>query len=158
MHKKNVQTLVGAIALFALMSIPAAASDTSHDGMAKHDMDKSGHAGKKIHEADVDGYHLEFRLIDMKEKIKDMENAPEMEDTHHLMVYVTNPEGTAVSDAAAGYLIENPDGTLQKKMAMAMTGGFGADISLDQKGDYAIKVKVLAENKKLTKSFSYKME
>ncbi|MCF8045238.1 MAG: hypothetical protein K9J83_05190 [Desulfarculaceae bacterium] len=158
MYTKQLKTIMAALAVTVLMSLGAFAADSSQEQMEGHDMKGNAPAGMKIHEAEVDGYRLEYRLIDMKAKMKDMENMPEMEDTHHLMVYVKTSSGDPVSQAMAGYLIENPDGTEQKKMTMAMAGGFGADINLEQQGSYTVKAKIMAEKNKLIDSFSLNIE
>ncbi len=90
--------------------------------------------------------------------MKGMENMPEMTATHHLMVYIKDPRGQIVDKAKAGYLMENPDGTEQKPMTMAINGGFGADVALDQPGAYTIKTKVMAGEAKRIDSFDYEMK
>ena len=57
-----------------------------------------------------------------------------------------------------GYLVKNPDGTLQKAMTMGMSGGYGADVDLSQAGTYIIKVKALAEKNKLVDEFQYEIK
>jgi len=131
-----------------------------HD-MSSHAMDMSAHGGMMIHSSMVDGYALTYELIDMKEKMKDMKgmkDMPEMKATHHLMMFVKKHEGAAVTDAMVGYLVKNPDGTLQKAMTMGMSGGYGADVDLSQVGTYTIKVKALAEKNKLVDEFSYEVK
>ncbi len=138
--------------------------DMSHEDHAGMDHsghghgDHSGHEGELIHEVNVNGYQMAYHLIDMKERMKGMENMPEMKATHHLMVYVKNPEGKTVDKAKAGYLIENPDGSEQKAMTMAMSGGYGADIVLDKPGTYVIKTKVMAGDERVMDSFEYEMK
>ena len=58
--------------------------------------------------------------------MQDMEGANDPNETHHLMVYVMDPDGQAVQEAKLGYLVEGPDGTKQKLMAMGMQGAYGA--------------------------------
>lgn len=131
-----------------------------HD-MSSHQMDTSAHGGMMIHSSMVDGYALTYELIDMQEKMKamkGMKDMPEMKATHHLMMFVKKHGGGAVTDAMVGYLVKNPDGTLQKAMTMAMSGGYGADVDLSQVGIYTIKVKALAEKNKLVDEFSYEIK
>jgi hypothetical protein len=128
-----------------------------HD-MSSHEMEASSHAGMIIHSSMVEGYALTYELIDMQEKMKAMKDMPEMKATHHLMMFVKKHEGVAVTDAMVGYLVKNPDGTLQKAMAMAMSGGYGADVDLSQVGIYTIKVKVLADKNKLVDEFQYEIK
>ncbi|GAB6143077.1 hypothetical protein [Desulfocicer niacini] len=134
-----------------------------HD-MSSHDMEASSHAGMMIYSSMVKGYALTYELIDMKEKMKamkgmeGMKDMPEMTATHHLMMFVKKHEGAAVTNAMVGYLVRNPDGTLQKAMTMAMSGGYGADVDLSQVGIYTIKVKALVDKNKLVDEFQYEIK
>jgi len=135
-------------------------SMAGHD-MSSEPMDKSVHGGMMIHSSMVDGYALTYELIDMKEKMKamkGMKGTPEMKATHHLMMFVKKHQGAAVTDAMVGYLVENPDGTLQKAMTMGMSGGYGADVDLSQVGTYTIKVKALSQKNKLVDEFQYEVK
>ena len=128
---------------------------------SSHAMDTSAHGGRMIHSSMVNGYALTYELIDMKEKIKamkGMKNMPEMKATHHLMMFVKKHDGVNITDAMVGYLVKNPDGTLQKAMTMGMSGGYGADVDLSQAGTYIIKVKALAEKNKLVDEFQYEIK
>ena len=119
----------------------------------------SGHgdhaSGKKIHQSHVDGYMFEYRLIDMKEKMKGMKNMPEMKETHHLMLHVKDKNGKMVDKAKVGYLIEGPEKSVEKKMAMAMNKGFGADVTFQHGKHYKVKAKVVAGETKLMDTFDF---
>jgi len=158
--KRHFTLLAITFALILAFSAPtlAAGGGGGHGGGGHGSMDHSSHMGDLIHETEVDGYQMAYHLIDMREKMKGMENMPEMAATHHLMVYIKDPQGRMVDQAKAGYLVENPDGTEQKAMTMAMSGGFGADIALDRPGTYTIKTKVMAGEAKLIDSFDYEMK
>jgi hypothetical protein len=127
----------------------------NHSG---HDMDRGGHSGMKIHTATVDGYELRYELIDMKARMEGMENMPEMQHSHHMMVYVRDRDGNAVESAKVGYLIQGPGGDVQKAMCMGMGGGYGADVSLEDAGAYTIKTKVVAGDKTLMDGFEYEVK
>ena len=127
-------------------------------GSSGHGMSQGGHSGMKIHSAQVEGYQFSYELIDMKERMKGMENMPEMKHTHHLMVYVNDEDGRPVENAKAGYLIEGPDGETQKAMSMGMGGGYGADVNFDKPGAYTIKTKVAAGDKTMMDSFEYEVK
>ena len=158
--KRHFTLLAITFALILAFSAPtlAAGGGGGHGGGGHGSMDHSSHMGDLIHETEVNGYQMAYHLIDMREKMKGMENMPEMAATHHLMVYIKDPQGQMVDQAKAGYLLGNPDGTEQKAMTMAMSGGFGADVVLDQPGTYTIKTKVMAGEAKLIDSFDYEMK
>ena len=132
------------------------------DAHGSHDMTsedgQTSHGGETIHSSMVEGYHLTYKLIDMAAKMKGMENMPEMKATHHLMLFVKSHGGEAIKTAMVGFLIENPDGTLQKKMTMAMAGGYGADVELRKAGTYTMKIKALAGKEKIVDQFEYEIK
>ncbi len=125
-------------------------------GMSDKAMETS--AEMMIHSSMVKHYALDYKLIDMREKLKGMKGMPEMKATHHLMLFVKTHEGVAVTDAMVGYLLKNPDGTLQKAMTMGMSGGYGADVNLGQPGTYTIKAKALVGKDKLVDEFQYEVK
>ena len=164
MKRSFLTTLLATLTLFLASQIHAASDHNAHDAPAHqgHSMETghTGHgdhgSGMKIHASTRDGYTFEYRLIDMKEKMKNMKNMPDIADSHHLMVFVKDPHGAVVKTAKVGYLIQNKgSGNVQKKMAMAMNDGFGADVTLDSGHHYTIKTKVMAGSKKLIDEFKY---
>lgn len=117
--------------------------------------------GKHIHTSTKDGHKLAYYLIDMGEEGSEMEGHKghgEQAPTHHLMVYITDPSGGRVTGAKTGFLIEEPDGKKQKTMAMEMSGGYGADVSLQPAVKYTIKTKAETEEKTLISTFEYSRE
>ena len=123
--------------------------------------DHSGHLGVMIHESEIEGYRFAYHLIDIQkgtEEMKDMKGSKETDMTHHLMVYVMDPDGRAVEEAKLGYLVEGPDGAKQKLMTMGMQGAYGANVNFKNKGTYTIKAKFLAGDKKLFDRFSYEVK
>jgi hypothetical protein len=124
-------------------------------------IDHSGHVGDMIHESTVDGYRFAYHLIDIQknpEQMNDMKDSKESEKTHHLMVYVSDPDGQAVKQAKLGYLVEGPNGAKQKLMAMGMQGAYGANVDFRTKGSYVIKTKIVTGDKKLFDSFSHEVK
>ena len=117
---------------------------------------------KPIHETDINGYHFVYKLIDLKEKMKDMKDMDhdmdKMTATRHLMLFIKNAKGDAIEANKVGFLITGPDGKDQKVMAMGMGDGYGADINLSLSGEYSVKAKALIGEQKLVDSFMYKIE
>jgi hypothetical protein len=117
--------------------------------------------GKQVREAKVDGYKLEYFLIDMKESMKGMpmqgHDMSKMK-SHHLMVYLAGPDGKAVTEGKVGYLVAGPDKAEQKTMAMFMDGGFGADVDLKAKGAYKVTTKAVVGDKTLVDDFTYSVK
>ena len=128
---------------------------------SKSATDHSEHLGVKIHESTIEGYGFAYHLIDIQkgpEEMKDMKGSNEADMTHHLMVYVMDPDGRAVEEAKLGYLVEGPDGAKQKLMTMGMQGAYGANVNFKNKGTYTIKAKFLAGDKKLFDRFNYEVK
>ena len=139
--KKLTITFVIAIALGIALTLPA------FTGNSAFGQDPSGRMGKKIRESTVEGYQFDYRLMDLKERM-----------TQHVMVYITSPDGRSLEGAKVGFLVEGPDGLKQKKMAMGMKGAYGADLNLGAKGAYIIRLKVIAEGKKLLDKYTYEVK
>ena len=152
----NIQTIVIAL-MIVLAPLGFAADDSNKKDTPK--IDHSSHnMGAYFHESAVDSFAFTYKLIDMTAKIKTMANKPEMKDTHHLMVYVKDAHGHPVKQAKVGYMIQGPDNAKQKKMCMAMGGGFGADINFKAKGVYTVMVKVVAGDKNLMDKFEHEVK
>jgi hypothetical protein len=152
---KKIIWVTMAILLVSLPYIGVLAMEEGHTGHGS--MDHSGHSGKLIREATVDGYALAYHLIDMQEKIKKIKGMQEMSNTHHLMLYIKDPHGHPVEKAKVGYLLQGPTGEKQKAMTMSMGGGFGADVNMKNMGAYTIKTKIVVGDKKMKDQFSHHM-
>jgi len=141
--------IMSAILILAF-TIPAVAGENCCPSGGKQKMDKA---------SKVDGYQLEYKFIDMKEKMKDMKDMDHqmegMTATHHLMVFIKNAAGETVTAEMVGFLITGPDGKNQKVMTMGMSSGYGADINLSLPGEYTVKTKAIIGAQKLMDSFIY---
>jgi hypothetical protein len=151
---KRIQylSLVALLMAGLLFAAPAAAEEHMSQGHGAMTMTKAGPKGRQIRETKMDGYTLTYRLIDMKALMPGMAG---MAGAYHLMVFFKDPKGTVVKKAMVGYLVEGPEGKVQKTMAMGMGDGFGANIKLTTNGTYTIKAKALIGGKKLIDSFQY---
>lgn len=141
--------------LFA--SLVFAAVTLAADGHAGHGSHSSDPDEKEVRQAMVDGHHLTYRLIDMHAKMAGLKSGKydlSKVKSHHLMLLVHAPDGKLLSDARVGYLVTGPDGSSQQVMAMAMSGGYGGDIDLQQKGTYTVKAKAIAGEKTLRDQFT----
>ena len=152
--KKHIMKLTICLVFMISLALPIGAEEEMDHGGMSH----GSHAGELIRETTVKGYGLTYRLIDMQARMKDMADMPAMEATHHLMLFVHPPEGKSIEQPKVGFLVEGPKGKTQKVMAMAMSGGFGADLDLSEKGDYTIKSKAVFGEVKLIDGFEYPIE
>jgi len=139
------------------------ASAVSAEEMKSSDMQTpdAGRSGKLIREADIEGYHLYYHLIDMSAQMKNMQgmqhNMQKM-GMGHLMVYIHDAQQKIAEAAQVGYLVIGPDGSQQKVMTMKMGDGYGADLNLSKPGEYTIKCKAVVAETKLLDEFKYKVE
>jgi hypothetical protein len=149
--KKQFITILSTLLVASLVMLPQALADSC----CPHERAKS-----YIQESDVDGYRLEYKLIDMKAKMDHAGHGHEMEmsASHHLMLYIKNGKGEAIEADKVGFLVSGPDGEDQKAMAMGMGGGYGADLNLTKKGEYTVKSKAVIGEQKLIDSFIHKIE
>ena len=120
----------------------------------------AGNKGDQIRHTMVDGYHLTYKLIDMREKMKEMghDHSGQKMATHHLMLFIKSSDSKPVKDARVGYLVTNKSGTKEKAMAMMMGDGYGSDVTLDKPGEYSIKVKAVTSGNKIIDEFVYTLK
>jgi hypothetical protein len=124
------------------------------------DMDHSSHE-KPVQLSTIGDYTFSYKLIDMREKLKAMPEMEATKATHHLMVFIKMKHDTRemdITSAKVGYSVQSPDGTKTTAMAMAMGGGFGADVNLGTKGDYIIRTKLINGDTKLIDEFNYSVK
>ena len=152
--KKSIFLFVIAITVAFVSNQAALADDknmkmdhTKSAGDHGKTMDHSQHMGEKIHESKVEGYQFAYHLLNMEDRA-----------THHMMVYILAPDGGKVEDAKVGFLVNGPDGTKQKMMAMGMQGAYGADLDFKQNGSYTVKMKAVTGDQKLLDEFTYEVE
>lgn len=110
--------------------------------------------GNKVHASNIDGNEFIYTMIDMDKKAKKAGMNHNMKGMYHLMVYVKKGENF-IDNAKAGFVVKSPDGKLQKVMAMKMGKGYGADIKMEQKGEYKIKAKIANDKGSIKDSFKY---
>jgi hypothetical protein len=127
----------------------------------EHSMEM-GHEGRHaegIRKAEVEGHEFAYELIDIAAKMEAKEGVDMSQmKSHHMMLYISKPDGKAVSDAKVGFKVIGPDGSEQKVMTMAMGAGYGADVDLKVSGTYQIATKAVVGGKDLIDKFSYEVE
>ena len=144
-----------------MMHFPALAMNHGQNPQMTGEAKSSARPGENIHNATVNGHQFAYYLIDMQKhraKMSEMSQMQGMKTSHHMMVYVTDPEGKLLDQAQVGYLVVGPDGVTQKQMGMDMQGGFGADLHFGEKGTYTVKTKAVAHGKTLMDQFTYEVK
>jgi hypothetical protein len=151
------------VAFVTLLTVafPSLAMNHSQGSNMQSGTDPMARPGDHILNATVDGHQFSYYLIDMQPpmaQMKDQSQMADMKASHHLMVYVTQPDGKLLDQAKVGYLVVGPDGAKQTQMGMEMRGGFGADLHMGEKGDYSVTTKAVANGKTLMHRFTYEMK
>jgi len=157
------------LVLLLTLMIPVAAMAMNHDGHGggsmNHDssasMDHDGGMGGMsmggdmimLEDVTVDGIVGAGHLLDVKEKMAQVG----MSMTHHLMIGFKDGHGHGVPGGLVAVKVEAPDGSVSSPIKMmAMSGAFGADIALDQKGAYRFIIGTkLADGKPRTFNLQY---
>ncbi len=122
--------------------------------------------GEIFRQHSVDGYVLNYNMLDMAARKKmmgsmegmDMPGMSKSPDiTNHLVVSIKDGKGKAVS-GKVGFFIISASGKEQKTLTMGMHGGYGADVSFKEKGVYKIQTKAVIDGKTLVDDFSYEVK
>lgn len=73
-----------------------------------------------------------------------------LKQTHHIMVFFNAVDsGKAIETGTVKVVVVRPDGKVANTVdLLAMDGGFGADITLAQKGNYRFEVRTLLVDRK----------
>jgi hypothetical protein len=165
--KRIKTTLIGILTFVSLtftssMAAEMKGAEVEKMDHSKHQMDTGTtdhpmRAGDNIHNATVDGFTLAYHLIDMGGNVSSMQSeGPAKKETHHLMLYVNDPNGKPVGSAKVGFMIETSTGSHQKVMSMPMgVGGYGANIDLSTAGTYKLMSKIIIGDKTIKNDFSY---
>lgn len=147
----------GILAIAALLSLAMLQPVLAADPAAK-----SASYGQNIRKVDVSGYSLSYYLLDVIEKhiTGVMPSETTSSDfnkmkSHHLMVFVTRPNGRPATEGKAGFLVVQPNKTESRDIAFTMDGGFGSDVDLPSKGDFTITTKIVLADVDLLDRFVY---
>ena len=152
--------LAAIVTVFTMYTL-SLAMNHSQGGTMTSSAGAAARPGDNILNATVDGHQFAYHLIDMHQHMAKTTNPSHMQGMqakHHLMVYVSKPDGTLLDKAKVGYLVVGPDGVKQTQMGMEMQGGFGADLHLEAKGTYSVTTKAVADGKTLMHQFTYEMQ
>jgi hypothetical protein len=78
--------------------------------------------------------------------------------SHHLMLFLMDPDGKMVTDTEVGFTVKGPDGMEQEPRVTLMTGGFGVNVDLNAKGTYEISTRIMAGDKEIVDQFKYEVK
>jgi len=120
------------------------------------------------HEEVVEGVKASFKVMSMKERMKEMkmEMPKGVKETHHIMVEFQDVKtGKPLTEGEVKIKIQGPGKVEQVKDLVAMSGmagmgaGFGADLDLPKKGKYGIMAKFkMKDGKTRTSKFWYQVK
>lgn len=136
------RTIVTMTAIIFMLAHPVFASDKmDHSKMKKMDHGKMDHGSMKMDGGMIMLGSLVVEGVKARAHLKDVSKAMaemKMEQTHHLMVNFVNEKGGVVSgNGIVAVKVKNPDESEGNPVKlMSMGDGFGADLTLKEKGLY----------------------
>lgn len=136
---KLILMLAAILALSAPLTVTAAGQG-GHGGSHDH----GSHQSDVAHEEVVDGVKATFKIMSMKEHLKEMKmEVPKgMKETHHIAVEFKDAKtGKTLAEGEAKIKVQNPDKSSQSKDLVSMQGHFGGDFELSKKGKYGVMSK-----------------
>jgi len=131
---KKMTVMLAALFALAAPAVSFAAMDHGDHSM----MDK----GQVAHQEVIDGVKATFKVMGMKEHMKDMAMPKGMKETHHIAVdFKDAKSGKALTEGEVKVKVLGPDKAEQSKDMPGMQGHFGADFDLSKKGKYGVMCK-----------------
>lgn len=157
MKRLSTFLLVGSFAV----TMPVVSFAMDHDKMMAS-------MGNISHEEVVEGVKATFKVMSMKDRMKEMNmDMPKgIKETHHIMVeFKDTRTGKPLTEGEVKVKVQSPDKAEQVKDLMSMSGmagmgaGFGADFDLSKKGRYGIMAKFqLKDGKTRSSKFWYEVK
>jgi hypothetical protein len=145
-----------------------AAGPGHHDPKpVEHGVQPWMHVGDQIRRSSVEGYQFSYHLLALEEKkvagrgkqrTSKKWPDPDHEATHHLMLFLMDPDGKMVMDIGVGFTVKGPDGVEQEPQVTLMTGGFGVNVDLNAKGLYEVRTRIVAGGKEIVDEFRYEVK
>jgi hypothetical protein len=142
---KKMTVLIAALCALSAPVMAFAMDHEDHDH-GSMDMGHGDHSmmdmGTSAHQEVIDGVKTTFKVMSMKEHMKEMEMPKGMKETHHIMVEFKDAKtGKALTEGEVKVKVQGPDKVEQTKELMGMQGHFGADFDLSKKGKYGVMAK-----------------
>lgn len=166
--KRNKEVLAACLLTAVLAALPGrtAAADKEHGSMSgtQGESKMEGHGtmkmGDKVFDGMIGPWHGEARLVDMKAQMEQAKVSPKamamMKHTHHLSVFLEDPATKAhVTEGTGTVTVAGPGAKPVTYKLTGMQGHFGADISLEEPGEYEFAVEVESDGGKGTVVFSH---
>ena len=158
MKKIAVSVLTG-IMIFA----SGASAEMDHQQM-QHSQGMNMSEGMKMHSLDVDGYKLNFHIMDRKSFRSYMDNmghkSHKMREgmSHYIMVEISDKDGKKIKRSKVRLKIITPGSKETEKVAFPMMGSFGSEFDMTGKGEYQIMTHFKIKDKKHKGGFKHEMK
>jgi hypothetical protein len=120
--------------------------------------------GMKMHSIDVDGYKLNFHIMDHKAFRSYMDNmgheSHKMREgmSHYVMVDISDKDGNKIKRAKVKLKIITPSSKESEKVAFPMMGSFGSEFDMTEKGKYQIMTLFKIKDEKHKGGFRHEMK
>ncbi|MDT8316539.1 MAG: hypothetical protein RQ824_00920 [bacterium] len=164
--KKTAASILTAIMVFA--SGASAEMDHQHNHKQRqmeHSSDGMAMSQPmKMHSIDVDGYKLDFHIMDQKAFRKYMDNmghtSHKMREgmSHYVMVDISDKDGGKIKRSKMKLKIISPGNKESEKVAFPMMGSFGSEFDMTEKGEYQIMTLFKINDEKHKGGFRHEMK
>lgn len=171
--RKGVQFVMG-LALMIIMGGCVAVQRPVAGGVAMKEEATGSPTGVKIREVSGAGYKFEYFLLALN--TSGTGEALNSDATHHLMIYITGPDGKPIEDATVSFEVTGRGAAQQLTLTryargsrrnsssarvltwtpkgVPMEGGYGADLRLTPKGPYSIRTTASFGDRMLSDEFT----
>lgn len=164
--KKAALSILTVIMVFASSSYAELEHQHNHK---QHQMEHSSGGmsmpeGMQMHSIDVDGYKLNFHIMDRKSFRAYMDNmghkSHKMREgmSHYIMLDIVDKDGKKIKRSKVKLKIITPGNKESEKVGFPMMGSFGSEFNMTEKGEYQIMTLFKIKDKKHKGGFKHKMK
>ena len=161
MKKIALSVLTG---MFIFASGASAAMEHQHNHQMEASEDMSMSEGMKMHSIEVDGYKLNFHIMNGMAFRAYMDNmghkSHKMREgmSHYIMVDISDKDGKKIKRSKVKLKIITPGSKETEKVAFPMMGSFGSEFDMTEKGEYQIMTLFKIKDKKHKGGFKHEMK
>jgi len=164
MKKTTASILTGIFIFTSGIYVAYAAMDHQKMHQMKDSKDMGMSEEMEMHSIDVDGYKLNFHIMNHKAFRTYMDNmgheSHKMREgmSHYVMVDISDKDGNKIKRSKVKLKIIPPGGKEEEKVAFPMMGSFGSEFDMTEKGEYQIMTLFKIKDKKHKGGFRHEMK
>ena len=164
MKKRTISILTGIVVFTFGISGAYAAMDHQHSHQMQGSKAMNMSDGMEMHSIDVDGYKLNFHIMNGKAFRTYMDNmghkSHNMREgmSHYIMVDIADKDGAKIKRAKVKLKIISHGKKETERLAFPMMGSFGSEFKMTEKGKYQIMTLFKIKDKKHKGGFWHEMK